>query len=179
LPSEVGKWKAVGDQTLEPNVLEYLRPDDYVIRDYVNQPANSSVNVFVGYFKSLQSNYGPHSPRQCLPGTGWQPQSSKIATIQVPELAEGLPVNEYILEKSNNRILVVYWYQNDRHAWAEEFQAKLTMLPDLLRYRRSDASLVRLIAPIRSGMGDIELANSLQFARLLLPSLIERFGNAK
>ncbi len=179
LPSQIGPWKAAGEQTLEPDVAEYLKPDDYVIRDYLNQPANSSINVFVAHFRSLQDSYGPHSPRLCLPGAGWQPQSSKIATIQVPELAEGLAVNEYILEKSNNRILVVYWYQNNRHAWAEEFQAKLTLLPDLIRYRRSDASLVRLITPIPTGLGDNALANSLQFARLILPSLIERFESAK
>lgn len=175
LPSEVGNWKAGSDQTLESNVVEYLKPDDYVIRDYVNG-AGRGLNLFVAHFKSLQDSYGPHSPRVCLPGAGWLVRSSKIETAPVPGRAEGIPVNEYVLEKSNDRILVVYWYQNNRAIWAEEFQAKLKMLPDLIRYRRSDVSLVRLIVPIGTGTTQAALEDGLTFTRLIFPSLVERFA---
>jgi hypothetical protein len=87
-------------------------------------------------------------------------------------------VNKYNLEKSNDRILVLYWYQNDRHVWAEEFQAKLHLLPDLLRYHRSDESLVRLVMPIGQDSNGGELAESLAFARSIFPVLAERFASA-
>jgi hypothetical protein len=67
LPLEFGQWKATGEQTLERNVTEFLRPDDYILRDYGNEGAATSINLFVAYFKSLQNTYGPHSPRVCLP----------------------------------------------------------------------------------------------------------------
>jgi EpsI family protein len=174
IPMELGNWKAPGENAMETAVTEYLKPDDYILRDYVNQAGSSPFNVFVAHFKSLQNSYGPHSPRVCLPGTGWLVRSSKIETLQVPGRAEGIPVNEYILEKSGNRILVVYWYQNDRAVWAEEFYAKLRLLPDLLRHGRSDASLIRLITSIRGATAENELANSVEFTRLLFPLLVER-----
>src|SRR5262249_26236887 len=37
LPSEVGEWKGGSDQLLESNIEEYLKPDDYIIRDYANR----------------------------------------------------------------------------------------------------------------------------------------------
>jgi len=179
LPSEAGKWKAGPEQTLERNVAEYLKPDDYVLRDYVNESAGSSINLFVAYFKSLQNAWGPHSPSVCLPGSGWLVSSSKVESIQVPGRAERIPVNEFTLEKSGQHIFVVYWYQNDRNVWTEEIQAKMRLLPDLIRYRRSDVSLVRLVTPMRGALGAHQLEDCIAFTRLIFPSLVERFQTTR
>jgi hypothetical protein len=71
----------------------------------------------------------------------------------------------------------LYWYQNDRRVWAEEFSAKLTLLPDLIRYRRSDVSLVRLVTPLGAGENTVELDQAQQFANLIFPSLAENLRN--
>ena len=177
LPLEFGAWKASGDQTLERGVTEFLRPDDYILRDYGDERAGTSINLFVAYFKSLQNTYGPHSPRVCLPASGWLVRSWKVSTMEVPGQTGGIPINEYVLQKSGNNILVVYWYQNDRHVWAQEFQAKLKLLPDLIRYHRSDVSLVRLVIPLRGETWSTELSTCAEFTKLLFPSLTERFGS--
>ena len=138
-----------GRSTLEPAVQEYLKPDSYILRDYANSASGSAVNVFVAYFKSLQSGYGPHSPAVCLPGSGWLVRERTILNISVPGRGAAIPVNKFLLEKAGQHILVLYWYQNDRNVWAEEFQGKLRLLPDLIKYKRSDVSLVRLVQPLR------------------------------
>jgi len=171
LPIQVGDWKVASEEALEPAVLDALRPDSYVLRDYAKKADSSYTNLFVAYFKSLQNSYGPHSPKVCLPGSGWLVSSSRIRPLIVPGHENGIPVNEYIMEKNNDRILVLYWYQNDRNVWAEEFKAKITLLPDLIRYRRSDVSLVRLVSPIRGQTDDQELADTQEFARVIFPSI--------
>ena len=176
LPLQLGNWKVSEEQNLEKGVVEYLRPDDYILRNYVNESEGTSIGLFVAHFKSLQNSYGPHSPRACLPGAGWLIASSNIAMIDVPGRSQNIPINEYVMEKSGNQIAVVYWYQNDRDVWAEEFHAKLRLLPDLLRYRRSDVSLVRLVAPTESGTED-KFRRCVQFTKLAFPLLAERFGN--
>ena len=178
LPMQLEKWKASGEDTLEEGVVQYLRPDDYILRNYVDEADGASVGLFVAHFKSLQNTYGPHSPRACLPGAGWLILSSNIASVDVPGRSQNIAVNEYVLEKSANRIAVVYWYQNNRDVWAEEFHAKLRLLPDLIRYRRSDVSLVRLVSPTDAGSGD-HFKNCLQFTKLVFPLLIERFDSAR
>jgi len=175
LPVSFGNWETSGEQSLDANVTEYLKPDEYIVRSYTDKTAGSSISLFIAYFKSLQNVYGPHSPRVCLPGSGWLVHSSKIDTIQLPGRTGLTPINEYFLEKSDQRILMLYWYQNDRNVWAEEFQAKLTMLPDLIRYRRSDASLVRMIMSIQSSDGEKELQHALDFTKLMFPAVTERF----
>jgi EpsI family protein len=175
LPRDFGAWKATGDQTLEPGVLSFLRPDGYVLRDYVNPKRGRSVNLFVAFFKSLQNTAGPHSPKDCLPGNGWLIVTSSVPKLSVPGWDEPISVNQYTMEKAGERILVVYWYQNDRHVWAEEFRAKLTLLPDLIRYRRSDVSLVRLITPMQEGGLPPAFADTKAFANAAFPSLAQTF----
>jgi EpsI family protein len=178
VPSQLGAWKTVSEQTLEPAVQEYLRPDSYILRDYANPSSGNAVNVFVAYFKSLQSGYGPHSPAVCLPGSGWLIQDRDLINISVPGREAGIPVNKFVLEKAGQHILVLYWYQNDRNVWAQEFQGKLRLLPDLLKYKRSDVSLVRLVQPLQGDDAGPALIECKQFTKAIFPALSEDFRRA-
>jgi len=178
IPKNLGTWNTVSEQTLEPEVTAALRPDDYILRDYAAPGTGAPIGLFVAYFKSLQNDYGPHSPRICLPGSGWLISSSKMTSIDVPGRMEKIPVNQYTMQKAGSRILVLYWYQNNRHVWADEYNAKLTLLPDLIKYRRSDASLVRVIASLPQELPDAELANCRRFVTLLYPYLVERLATS-
>jgi EpsI family protein len=178
VPMEIAGWRAPVEESLEQDVTDYLKPDVYILRDYQDGSKSSSINLFVAYFKSLKNVYGPHSPRVCLPGAGWLVRSSTIASVPVPGRPEGIPVNEYVMEKSESQILVLYWYQNNRNVWAEEFQEKLRLLSDMVRYRRSDVSLVRIIIPMNGKDPDKELVNSIRFTQALFPRLSDIFATA-
>ena len=179
LPWNIDKWRASGEQSMDPAVVAYLKPNEYILRDYASVRGGAPVGLFVAYFKSLQNVYGPHSPRICLPGSGWLITNSKVASFAVPGRASGIPVNQFTMEKGAERILVVYWYQNDRDVWAEEYHAKLRLLPDLIRYRRSDVSLVRLIVPLNGSTLEKELANCREFTRDVFPLLAEHFASVR
>jgi EpsI family protein len=177
MPEQLGTWKTVSETSLDPAVEEYLKPDSYIMRDYANAESGAPVNLFVAYFKSIQSGYGPHSPSVCLPGSGWLVRDRVIINLAVPGRAD-IPVNKFVLEKGAQRILVLYWYQNDRNVWAQEFQGKLRLLPDLLKYKRSDVSLVRLVQPLQGNDSEQALAECKQFTKVLFPALAEDFRRA-
>jgi len=176
LPVELGSYHSAGEESLDQDIVDYLKPDDYILRDYSSAADGITLNLFVAHFSSLQKTYGPHAPRICLPGAGWLESSSAIASIEVPGRAEAIPANQLTYEKGDQRILVLYWYQNSRHIWAEEFRAKLTLLPDLIRYRTSDVSLVRIISPLPGPSHDRELAACVKFTRSMFPLLAQRLG---
>ncbi len=177
LPNQIGSWRAGDERALQPEEAATLKPDEYILRDYVSADGRIPINVFVAYFKSLQNAYGPHSPRICLPGSGWLVSSSKQISLPVGGRPEGIPVNEYVMEKGVDRIFVVYWYQNSRNIWADEYWAKLRLLPDLLRYKRSDVSLVRLVTPLGSGDSERELTRCLDFTKQAFPFIAERLSS--
>ena len=176
VPMDLGAWKAEGEQSLDQSIVDYLKPDDYILRDY---QGHTTMNVFVAYFKSLEKTYGPHAPRICLPGSGWLETSSKISYVNVPGPLQKIPVNQLTYEKQDSRILVLYWYQNNRDVWADEFWAKLRLLPDLLKYQRSDVSLVRLVASVHGLTPEPELRDSTEFAKLVYSDLSQRFGGVR
>jgi len=176
LPTQIGAWVMNGEQVLEPEVVAYLRPDDYIDRNYLSSGPAGNVNVFVAYFKSLKSGYGPHSPGTCLPGAGWKPVQFGVVQAPVPGTLGSIPVNQYVLEKASQKLLVLYWYQNERRIWAEEFRAKIYMLPDLLRYHRSDVALIRIITSLDPNAVEATKSGLFKFVNAAYPSLAERFS---
>jgi EpsI family protein len=177
LPWRIGTWQTFSEGSIGDEVAAYLKPDEYILRDYVDQRNSTVTSLFVAYFKSLQNTYGPHSPRICLPGSGWLVKTEAIKMVPVPGRPQGIPVNEFLMEKADSRILVFYWYQNDRDTWAQEFHAKLRLLPDLIRYRRSDVSLVRLVTTLRGQAVGNELDESVEFTQLIYPMLAQHFSS--
>ena len=107
-------------------------------------------------------------PSACRAADGWC-GSRAIINLAVPGRAAGIPVNKFVLEKAGQHILVLYWYQNDRNVWAQEFQGKLRLLPDLIKYKRSDVSLVRLVQPCSADDANQALRSCKQFTKLVFP----------
>jgi EpsI family protein len=177
LPDSIENWQLTHEEPLDPDVAAYLKPDDYIQRGYLNSLQSNPINLFVAYFKSIQNSYGPHSPSVCLPNSGWLVRSFEVINIPLTGRPQGIPVNKYVMEKAGQQILVLYWYQNARRSWTDQFEAKLHLLPDLLRYHRSDVSLVRIITPIGLGTVDGSFQNARSFAVDLFPYLEQRFGS--
>ncbi len=56
--------------------LNQLKLSDYLFATYQRR-ADSPVNVWVAYYDSQRKGDSTHSPASCLPGGGWQFQSSR------------------------------------------------------------------------------------------------------
>jgi hypothetical protein len=103
-----------------------------------------------------------------------------VVEVKMPNRSGLVPVNQYEMERDGKRILVLYWYQNQRKVWAEEFQAKLFLLPDLLRYRQFDVSLIRIITPLDAYPSSQRASQvAIQFAQTLFAPLGERLASVK
>lgn len=171
LPSEIGGWEAMRSYALEASVADYLQPDSYVDREYAHK-SQGRISLFAAYFKSLKSGYGPHSPKACLPGSGWLVKGNREISSAVPGGA--IPVNEYWMVKGGTEILVRYWYQNRRHVWAPEIMAKVYLLPDMIRLGRSEIALVRVIARVNGGDIDAARSSTENFIQAAFPVIRDR-----
>jgi len=59
--------------------------------------------------------------------------------------------NQYVVSKSGDRQLVLYWFQAHGRAVASEYWAKYYLVSDSVRMNRSDGALVRLMTPMLDG----------------------------
>ena len=69
-PTTIGDWRMVREGAIEQDERDVLRADDYLTREY-RTPAGKSASLFVAYFRSQRAGQTPHSPKNCLPGSGW------------------------------------------------------------------------------------------------------------
>ena len=167
LPLTLGDWRWRRDLPLDEGTLNVLKADDYVSRSYSN--GRSTVDLFIGYYASQRQGDTMHSPMNCLPAAGWQPMS--IGRVQVPvEGAAPVNANRSEIQRGLDKQLVLYWYQSHGRTVASDYASKAYLVIDALRMHRSDAAIVRVIAPLGSREVAADRAAA-DFVRVLRPML--------
>jgi len=143
-----GAWQGVQDIPLEAAVLDELKADGTLVRNYRNPAYAETANLYIAFFRTQRTGVAPHSPKHCLPANGWVQKSSSIVNLDVPGAPEPVNVNRYIVGKGNTRSLVYYWYLTPYRSVASEYMAKVFLVADSLRYQRSDTAMVRIVVPL-------------------------------
>lgn len=134
---------------IPPAEERILAADDLLFRRY-RLADGRPADLFVAFYGRQRSGSSIHSPRNCLPGSGWEPVAHSVRTVDT-DRGPGR-VNEYVVENGDGRRAVVYyWYQGRGRMVADEFRVKWYLLEDAVLRRRTDESLVRLVVPLRSG----------------------------
>jgi EpsI family protein len=139
-PAAVASWRGE-DLPYDADVVAAIGTDDYINRQYSG--GTHPIELYIGYYKDQRSGDRIHSPKNCLPGSGWEPVHS--AQTQIGSV-DGHPilVNEYLVEQGSNRDMVLYWYQTRRRIIASEYGAKYWLVVDGLRQRSTDGTMVRI-----------------------------------
>lgn len=142
---------------------------DYLMRVYEAAPgAAAGFSVYVGYYASQTRGRTIHSPKNCLPGAGWEALTSRKDVLPTP--GGPVPVNRYLLQRGKERALVLYWYQGRGRIAAGEYQVKWDLLRDAALRGRSDEALVRVIVPVRKSEAEaLKLARDV--GRQLVPAV--------
>jgi len=144
-PRVIGTWEGQ-DLPLDSRVIRGLAVDDYLNRVYHDSSGNN-LALYVGYYKSQRKGATIHSPKNCLPGAGWEPVSAGHVELGWRD-GEPALVNLYEIQKGINRQIVLYWYESHGRIVASEYSAKMYMVLDSIRLNRTDAALVRIAAPV-------------------------------
>ena len=147
-PKQVGRWQG-RDIPISADVREMLGPGDFLSRLYL-RPDLPFIDFFVAYFPSQRTGSSIHSPKNCLPGSGWTPLASSVIQLAVPGHA-AVTANRYIIARGEERQLVLYWYQAHGRTVASEYWAKIYLVADAMRMNRTDGALIRLVTPLQPG----------------------------
>ena len=144
-PTHLGDWSGKDLPDLDEKTKEVLRADNYLWRDYRNSTASTQVNLFIVYYRSQRSGDALHSPKNCLPGGGWEPVSSGAIRIFSPDNPDsGFRANHYVIEKDGVQQDVLYWYQAHGRRFASEYLGKIYLVWDGITKGRTDGALIRI-----------------------------------
>jgi EpsI family protein len=149
-PEQIGPWSGA-DQPIGKDSLEVLGNGEFLLRVYENQEKPQPyLDLFIAYYRTQRTGETPHSPQNCLPGSGWTPVQNTRVKLSMPGHAP-FPVNRYIISKGDSRQIVLYWFWAHDRGVASEYWNKFYLVADSIRMNRSDGALVRITSPIQPG----------------------------
>jgi EpsI family protein len=109
-----------------------------------------------------------------MPGAGWNIVESSLEHIPLPggnpDRADAIKL---ILAKGIQKQVVLYWYQSRGRIVASEYLERVYLVIDALNMHRTDASFVRLMAPVSNDDTGATARYLNEFAQLLIPALQE------
>ncbi len=172
-PSTAGEWKRAPTEPIDEASVRELNADRLFSQNYVRSGTAETANLFVAWFQTQRGNKQPHSPKVCLPGSGWTPESS--GDLLLSTSTGSITVNRYVVVHGRERLVALYWYQTPWRAIAGEWASKFWLVADGLRFRRTDTALVRVIELSSPNRDEAATASAADFARKVYPELRSYF----
>ena len=166
------------DLTIDEEERKVAGMSDYIHREF-GPDSSFLFSLYVGYYDRQVQGKTIHSPKNCLPGAGWE----VLSTSSVPVPGERVPgsVTRVILANKHVRALVYYWYQGRGRIESSEYRVKWDLLRDAALYGRTEEALVRIVVPIDDPKtGEIPQSNdnAVQTADLLAKRLVVELAAA-
>jgi EpsI family protein len=125
----------------------------YVVRVF-HRDSVTAFTTLVAYYDHQARGQSIHSPRNCLPGAGWEILSGGTETVSAK--TGTYSVNRYILKHGATRAVVYYWYQGRGRVVASEYAVKWNLLKDAALRGHTEEALVRVVVPVK----EVRVANA-------------------
>jgi len=171
-PLYIEQWEG-RELGIEANILQVLKVDDYMMRQYYNGQA-LRVALYAGYYKSMRQGATYHSPKNCLPGSGWYVIKADKTQLNIAtQPGRAVEINKFVIQKGLQKQLVLYWYQDRGRVITSEYWAKIYMVWDAIFKRRTDGAFVRLTVPFTDDSESMAFEQAAAFTARIFPLLAE------
>jgi EpsI family protein len=137
----------VEDQHVSAEERRVAGMSDYVARAYFRDSV-LAFTTLVSYYERQTQGQTIHSPRNCLPGAGWEILNGGTRVVT----ANGVPstINRYVLKNGSQLAVAYYWYQGRGRVVANEYAVKWNLLRDAALAGHTEEALVRVVVPVDS-----------------------------
>ncbi len=143
-PDRIEHWIGT-DVPISASVLDVVGADDILNRTYLREDG-APIFLYVGYYGSQTRGDQIHSPLHCYPGSGWKPIRKGVVPVHLE--GKELFVNRMLIQKGLEKRLVVYWYQAQGRAIANEYVQRLHLIWTSFTAQRTDGALIRVSTPV-------------------------------
>lgn len=144
LPTAFGDWQSE-DYPLSQSISDVLGADVTLQRRYWT-PGGHEILLFVAYFRQQAVNSQIHSPKHCIPGTGWDIISMEKASVHPGGHAQ--PATRMRLSHDDRNYEMLYWFRTRGGTVTGEYALKWDLVVNSLRRRPTDAAFIRYSAAL-------------------------------
>lgn len=141
-PLTLGQWQGERE-TVSQGVLDLLNPKDIFSGTYINAQG-VKIHLLFDFFSSEADFGGPHSPRNCLPGSGWMIRDTYDNRVACA--GSDLSAGRFELELKGARKVMDFWYVTRFGETASDYEFKWHLLLSSLSFKPRDVAFVRFVA---------------------------------
>lgn len=168
-PEQVQSWRMSQHIEYDDKTLAVLKATDYLSRQYTDLDGKP-LQLYIGYHSGGENGRGIHSPKNCLPGSGWLNISSERGVLVLPD--SSLNIVRAVYQKGDTRELFLYWFQVRGYTLSNEYALKLAKVVNSAFHGRRDESFIRVSVPVESDVNQ-SMARGEQFIRDIEPVIRE------
>lgn len=166
-PRQHSSWTMISQTEFSENVLDVLKPTDYLSRQYVSADGKD-IGLYIGYHGGGKDTGGIHSPRHCLPGSGWYEESSQREKLVLPDGA--IDLVRAVYRKGDSREMFLYWFHVQGDTLSDEYSLKLAEIKNSMLKRRRDSAFIRVSVPVEHDL-QASAAQGEKFVRDFYPQI--------
>lgn len=141
LPLQLGDWNGQ-EYFFSDETNQVLKADTYAFRKYTSSE-RKELWLFIAYFKSQKYGSQIHSPKNCLPGSGWKIMSRKKILIKT-DIDSDLKANKLLISDKLSSEVMYYWFQTRSGIITSESGLKLDLVLNSLKRAPTDAVFIRI-----------------------------------
>lgn len=143
-------WRMAAQTNLSDDVLNLLRPTEYLSRRYVREDGQY-VDMYLSFFDGSPEGGRIHSPKNCLSGGGRTELSSERVQMNI----DGETVNlvRSVYGSGEDKEVLYYWFAMRGQTISDEFTLKMAEITGSMFHRRRDQSFIRISVQTRDDVG--------------------------
>lgn len=141
-PSTKGDWNAK-TIPITGGVLDMLKPDA-IYEAFFTNSGGVTIDLFFSYFSAENVTGGVHSPKNCMPGSGWAILSSEPRPINVN--GRTIPASRLHVRYGNALKIVDYWYVTRHGETSSDYGLKWYEMLSAVALKPTDVSFIRFVA---------------------------------
>jgi len=152
IPMAYAQWR--GEEIFfSEATYEILNASLSTMRVYQSD-ARLTPTLFIGYFRDQKYGSQIHSPRHCLPGSGWAILSRDRREFKINDKTQTL--NRVIIGAKEERQLMYYWFETRSGTITSEFVLKFDLFFNAMLMRPTDAAFIRITVDLPAGTSEKE-----------------------
>ena len=167
-PKKIGNWTFSEQIFFSDKVTALLGVDDYIQFEYLS-PDKKKIDLYISYFDSQKEGKGFHSPKNCMPGAGWNVVQCGAEQLEIHHSKpKAIEINKMIIQRGAEQAIVFYWFQSRGRFIRSEYMQKIYLVLDSILKRRTDGSFVRIMMPTKKVAEEQEMEKLREFAEQVI-----------
>ena len=166
---QVPSYTLLRDTVTENRIINTLRLDDVSQKRFVRE--DEVIDLYVGYYFSVDKLSAPHSPLVCIPGHGWVLEG----LAETNHSFNGYKLNyaEVIANKGNTQTLHVYWFQAYDKSAPNMHINIYNALVNVITGKSPETAFIRISIPVKQGDRTKALKTALDFIQKFYPTFMD------